>query len=729
MEDFPHYTYHDLLKMKIGDRKALALRLLENGRAKPTVRLDREWGRFEDLPELDDERIGEEVGKLLSRMTLEQKVNQMTPNTSAEEYIPACLKYNDFPYVAGEDYGLEIPGIHFSDGPTGVVMGRSSSCFPVSMGRGASWDIDLEERIGEAMGMEARSQGANFFGGVCINLLRHPSWGRSQETYGEDPHLLGRMGSSMVRGLQKHLMACVKHYALNSLENSRYKLNVEIDERSLREVYLPHFKACIDEGVASVMTAYNKVRTEYCAENVYLLTDVLWKEWGFRGFAISDFIHGIRDAAKAVKAGLDIEMPIEGHYGRNLVSLVKSGKVEESLIDLSARRIMETKLRFSKRGDPSAYGAEKLACKEHRELALESALCSAVLLRNRDGLLPLSRTGTRKVALLGALAKRANIGEMKGSSHVYPPYVITPYDGLREYLSAGTTLSFHERIDGPSAARDVREADAVILVVGLTSDDEGEFIPHWNSGCGGDRTDLGLKAEDVDLIEAAAGLNANTVVVLQGGGAIMTSPWDSRAGALLMTWYPGMEGGKALARLLFGDFNPCGKLPLTIPSSAGQLVHFDKDADEIAYGYFHGYFLADEKGFEVAYPFGFGLSYTTYEYSDFTIDRKSVREDGTLEVSVTVRNAGTRDGDEIVQLYSAYENPPVTRHAKDLRAFRKVHLKAGERKRVEFSLPVSELARYDEVGKAWTVDKAGYRLLAGSSSRRRDLLEASFEVI
>jgi len=728
MEDFKHITFEQMTAMPIGERKILAQRIIEAGlehQEKPSIR---EWGRFTDLPGLSEEQIGMEAHRLLALMSLEQKIAQMTPNTTVVEYIPACLKYNDFPYVAGEDPQLEIPGIRFSDGPTGVVMGRSSTCFPVSMGRGATWDVELEEKVGEVMGIEARSLGANLFGGVCINLLRHPAWGRSQETYGEDPLLLGSMGSALVRGVQKHVMACVKHYALNSMENSRYKVNVDIDERSLRELYLDHFRTCVENGVAAVMSSYNQVRGDYCGENRYLLRSVLKEEWGFKGIVISDFIHGLYDARKAVLAGLDIEMPIEGHFGRNLLELVKHGQVAQTIIDEAVLRILSTKIRFSKVGCSDSYCMENLASPKHTALARLVALKSTVLLKNQDNLLPLDKTQTRHLVVAGSLADRPNIGEMKGSSHVYPPYVVTPLEGLRQAFGDSTQIAYFPAIDEACAQQAVAMADAVVLVVGLTSDDEGEYIPHWNSGCGGDRVDLGLSVADKELIAKATLLNSRTIVVLQGGGAIITEPWDTSVAAILMTWYPGMEGGHALAEILTGAFNPCGKLPLTIPRSMDQLPYFDKDAHKITYGYFHGYYLTDREDSNVSYPFGYGLSYTSYRYSQLVVHTLQVGEQDTVRLSVTVTNIGDMAGEEIVQLYTGYQNSAVLRHEKDLRAFQKVSLPPKASLSVAFSLPVKKLAYWDTQVQDWKVEHISYTALVGPSSKKSDLLSSQFSV-
>jgi beta-glucosidase len=387
-----------------------------------------EWGSLAGEGALTPAEIDGKARALLAQLTLREKIKQMSGDIPFLTGGPAMARaYNTEPIPAGENLRLGIPGIRFSDGPRGVVM-YHSTCFPVSMARGASWDVGLEQRIGDAIGVEARAQGANFFGGVCINLLRHPAWGRAQETYGEDPHHLGEMGAALVRGVQRHIMACVKHYACNSIERARFKVNVKADERTLHEVYLPHFKRCVEAGAASVMSAYNKLNGDYCGHNRRLLTGILKEEWGFEGFVVSDFIFGVRDGKAAALAGLDIEMPFTMHYGRKLERLVRQGLVPEALIDAAVLRILRQKLRFSRIGEPGRYRKEVIAGPEHRALAREAAEKSAVLLKNDpvEGT-PLLPVGAeiRRIALLGKLADTPNTGD-GGSSMVRPPQVITP---------------------------------------------------------------------------------------------------------------------------------------------------------------------------------------------------------------------------------------------------------------------------------------------------------------
>ena len=688
-----------------------------------------EWGSLPTDGQSTAEQIEEHAKGLLAQMTLTEKVAQMsgdTPLISLDALLDLAATYNRRPITAGENLRLGIPGIRFSDGPRGVVM-YHSTCFPVTIGRGASWDCELEARIGDAIGVEARSQGANFFAGVCINLLRHPAWGRAQETYGEDPFHLGEMGAALVRGVQRHVMACVKHYALNSMENARFKVDVQVSERALREIYLPHFKRCIDEGAAAVMSAYNKVRGEHCGHNASLLRDILKREWSFDGFVISDFLLGIRNAKAAALGGLDIEMPLRMHYHRKLEKLMRSGEVPEALIDEAVLRILRQKLRFARIGEPGRYGRHTVVCDAHRALAREAAQKSIVLLKNDpvDGgkpLLPLNATQSPRIALIGKLAKVGNIGD-HGSSMVRPPAIVTPLEGLQAVFG---NIVHDKGRNIAAAVQTAHTADTAIVIAGYTHRDEGEYIP---SKGGGDRDRLALSRHDEALIQAVAAVNPRTAVVLMGGSAIITETWNAQVPAILMAWYPGMEGGHALADILCGKANPSGKLPCVFPRSADQLPFFDKKARRITYDAYHGYRLMDRQVSEPAFAFGFGLSYTTFTYEGLEIDQEEINPNGILRVSVTLRNNGLVVGDEVVQLYIGYEGSKVERPVRELKGFSRVTLAAGESKRVELTLPIERLAYYDVGGRGWKIEPITYRVEVGASSRVVDLLTGHFHIM
>ncbi len=343
---------------------------------------------------LSEAQINQWARELVDQMSTEEKVQMMSPRLKSNlkmvlEIMSDGQRYNQRSYQAGGNERLNIPTVRFFDGPRGLVSGEAT-CFPVAMARAASFDSELEFKVGDVIGKEIRANDGNYFGGVCINLLRHPAGGRAQEGYGEDSYMLGQMGSSLMAGVQKHnVMACIKHYALNNQENTRFKINVEADERVLREVYLAHFRECVDKGAASLMGAYNRFRGDQCCESPYLLRTVLKEEWGFTGFTISDFIWGTRDTEKAANGGLDIEMPAIQEYGKNLENAVKEGRVSEKIIDESAFRVARTVLKFETTPDPiSAYPKSLIGNQDHIDLALEAAERSMVLMQNNQEVLP-----------------------------------------------------------------------------------------------------------------------------------------------------------------------------------------------------------------------------------------------------------------------------------------------------------------------------------------------------
>jgi beta-glucosidase len=673
---------------------------------------------WDELKGLSDEKIEVKAKHILSIMTVEEKVWQMVGD------MPAMPRYNHIPIPAGLDENLGIPGMNFSDGPRGVVVGNST-CYPVSMARGATWDLDLEERIGNAIGIEAKAQGANYFGGVCINLLRHPAWGRAQETFGEDTFHLGAFGVALLKGTQKHIMACAKHYACNSMENMRFQVDVNVDERTLREVYLWHFKKCVEAGVASIMNAYNKVNGKYCGHNPHLLRDILKGDWNFKGFVITDFVLGIYDGIEAVNAGVDIEMPIaKCMRPRRLLGYLKKGAITIEQIDESVLRILRLKLKFAHKGDPEVYNKEKICCDEHIQLALEAARKSIVLLKNDENLLPLNRNAIKKIVVLGKLADTPNLGD-HGSSRVYPPYVITPLEGIKKIAGDSIQVVYNDSTNLKDAEKLASHSDVVIVVAGYTHEDEGEYIVPE----GGDRDSLRLHEEDELLISKVASVNKKCIVIMEGASAIITEAWKEKVAAILMAWYPGMEGGTAIGDILFGNFNPCAKLPVVFPKSEDQLPFFDKHADSIEYGYYHGYKLMDKNEFAPAFYFGFGLSYTTYSYKNLRLNEQEMTVDGMIEISVDITNTGNMAGEEIAQLYIGYKYPSVDRPVKELKGFGKISLKPGEIKTLSINLKAKDLAFYDVNSKSWVVEKIEYIAYMGPSSRKDDLLKASFKIL
>ena len=711
------------------------------------------FGALETPVRLSEEQIDVRARELRAQLTLDEKLGLMDGDTPfwpglAEMMAPGG--YGSRPWVAGAVPRLGIPGIRFVDGPRGIIM-KGATTFPVSMARGASFDPALEERIGDVIGKELRALGGNFFGGVCINLLRHPAWGRAQETYGEDPRHLGALGAALARGVQRHVMACVKHYALNSMENARFKVDVELDERALHEIYLPHFKEVVEAGVASVMSAYNSVNGEWAGQNRTLLTTILKEEWGFAGFVITDFIFGMRDVLKTALSGQDIEMPFAMHLHRGLKALVENGQVSLARIDDAALRILRQQVRFASGRDPRQYGREIVGCAAHRALAREAAQKSIVLLRNEDGILPLNPS-IAKIALIGRLAAVPNTGD-GGSSNTKPDHVVTPLEGLRAAL--GDDKVVHDEGSDPArAAQAAAAAEIAIVVAGYTHEDEGEYIPpdmipmfapsfpppkpeeaaiakkilpghgqqEGSFSPGGDRERLTLHPRDEALIQAVAAANPRTIVVLMIGSAVISEAWREKVKGIVVLWYPGMEGGHALADMLLGRVNPGGRLPCTFPRRAEDLPFFDRSATKITYDLWHGYRKLARDGAKAAFPFGFGLSYTTWRLTNLRLARTALGAGDTLQATVDVTNTGRVAGDEVVQLYVSAKGSKVERAPRELKAFARVSVAPGETHSVTLEVPIASLAYRAAAG--WVVEPTGYEAILARHAEEAGLVAA-----
>lgn len=632
-------------------------------------------------------------------------------------------RYNEHPYVHGAVARLGIPGTRFVDGPRGCVSG-SGTAFPVAMARGATWDPELEERVGDVIGREVRAVGGNFFGGVCINLLRHPAWGRAQETYGDDPFHLGEMGAALVRGSQRWVMACVKHFALNSMENARFVVDVTVDEATLHDVYLPHFRRTVDQGAAAVMGAYNSVNGEWAGQHPYLLTDVLRGQWGFAGVTVTDFVWGFRDGGRALEAGMDIEEPFAQQRATHLRGQLDAGEASWTAVERSGVRILATQLRSYASREEADPPSDVLADADARALAREVAGRSMVLLRNEpvDGtpVLPIDPATVTSIALVGRLADAPNMGDL-GSSLVRPPSQSTPRDGL---VAAFPDAEVHLVVDDDvvAAADAATRSDVAVVVVGFDHLDEGEYISAEVSsdpvlgalfppmtdedlagidfseplmsdgdGEGGDRRSLRLREIDEQLIAAVVDANPRTVVVLVAAGAVMTEAWRHQVPALVVMWYAGMEGGHALGDVLTGAVDPSGRLPFSIPTSEGHLPFFDRDATSITYDRWHGQRLLDRLCAEPAFPHGFGLSYTTFRIAEVAV---TACDGAGATLTAVVANTGGRDGRHVVQVYGSARTGPYAGE-RMLVGFRPVAVPAGASVTVDVDLSWAPLAVWD----------------------------------
>jgi len=699
---------------------------------------------------------------LIAQMSLKEKVYEMHGHGVVRFGLSILFSKKIKPVHAGGSKRLGISSTIFLDGPRGVSLTKGTTAFPVTMARGASWDVDLEKRVGEAMAEEIRALGANYSGAVCMNLLRHPAWGRAQETYGEDPHHVGEMASALVEGIQKHnVQACVKHFAANSMENNRFGGTMNMDERTLHEVYLPHFKKVIERGAASVMSAYNKLNGEYCGHSKLLLTDILRNQWGFKGYITSDWQNGLYDAQKGIEAGMNIEMPSNTIYKLSTIKkLLADGKIKEQQIDDLVLPIICTKLFYASQKDVQQYPKSLAGCKAHTDLAREVAEKSAVLLKNDNSFLPLHKEKIKRIAVIGSLADVKQTGD-HGSSRVFPTYIVSPLDGIKNYF-AGTGVEIVTTTNNVDSVKKIcGGADAVIVISGTTYKDEGEFIgsgqirdknnPDKKNfitrtgilGVGGDREYLHLHQPDIDVIHAAASVNKNIVVSLVAGSAVTVEEWHEEVPAIIETFYNGMEGGNALARILFGDVNPSGKLPFTVPKLESDLPPFNSFDTAVDYGYYHGYTLFDKyelnhlrsaqssgtpppaEDKQPRYPFGYGLSYTQFQISDLQTSQVSE----TVNVSVKIKNTGARAGAEVVQLYIVFPETKEERPEKLLRGFSKIYLEPNEERQVEFTFSRKDLEFFYPDINAWGTDKGNYEVLVGNSSRSAQTLTHTLQII
>lgn len=671
------------------------------------------------------EKLNEVSHKLLKEMTLKEKIRMMQGHAmgvTIKNVFTRGRYYNGEAYPAGGCKRLGIPPILFTDGPRGIVMGKCT-CFPVSMLRGATFDDELEYEIGKVMAKEASAFGANLFAGVCINLLRHPKWGRAQETYGEDPFLLGKMGVALTRAMQENgIISCPKHYALNSIEDLRFSVDAKADERTLHEVYLPHFKKCIDAGAMSIMGAYNKVNGTYCCENKDLLTDILRDKWGFEGFALSDFVYGIYDAARSVKAGMDVEMPYCFRYAL-LGNKLKKGELTEADIDLCVVRVLKALIKTlpEYKEQPKTV----ILSKEHTELSRKAAGKGTVLLKNDNKTLPVAQG--KKIAVVGRYADKINVGD-HGSSNVYSPYTVTAFEGIKRRFGE-SNVCVYNGCDTVKATEAVKNCEYIVACVGSDYRQEGEFLVNLGNvkkkpkSSGGDRVDLRIPDEDVALIKAMSETSKKLIVNIMGGSAYVIREWTDSADAILFSFYSGLEGGNALADVLSGDVNPGGKLPFTIAfndTDYPSFLHIPDEGREIDYGYYHGYTLFDKKGIEPQYPFGFGLSYTAFEIENCRVDKNGK----ALEISADVRNVGYCDGDEVVQVYISSQNTAEDRPVKLLKGFKRVSVKAGQCVNARVLVDIDDIKFYNAETGEWELDK-NYTVLLGTSSKNAKLIDTA----
>lgn len=659
--------------------------------------------------------------ELVAQMTLDEKLGMIAAKIKAYDALAlagAVLPftnwggYNYRPYKTRAVKRLGIPAVAFSDGPRGVVSG-TSTCFPVTMARGATFDKELEERVGKVIGAEVRANGGNYFGGVCMNLPYHPGWGRSQEVYGEDSMHMGKMAVALTNGVQsQNVMACLKHYAFNSMENMRFKVNVTADKRTEQEIYLRHFRQAVQEaGAASAMAAYNLYQGDQCCESKYLMQDVLKDQYGFKGFVITDFFFGLHDGEKGFHSGLDIEYPVPYRWNKPaLKRMLKKGKITEEELDEKCVNIARTLLAFENAEDPQKYPKKILQSKEHVALAREVADKALTLLKN-EAVLPLDKK-TKKVVLAGDLADYCNIGD-HGSSWIMRANADTIYEAACETFGK-RNVTLVPTAELKKYQKDLEKADAVIAVVGLKHSDEGEFVSEATNIGGDRRRGIGLHEEEVEMLQGLAAYKAKTTAVLIGGNTLLLDPWYDCVGAILQAYYPGMRGGHAVVDALTGKTNPSGKSPFVIPYKEEDLPKIDWNATEWHYEYYHGYRKLDKENVAPRVPYGYGLSYTTFKLSG----AKKVHEcENCVKFEVTVKNTGKVYGGEVVQVYVGFNGSKVDRPVRSLMDFEKVYLKPGEKKTVTLVVKKKDLAYFDEAKNDFVIEDIGYTAYIGTDEQ------------
>ena len=679
----------------------------------------------------------ESVESLLAQMTLQEKVDMIHANSS---------------FTSGGVPRLGIPEIVMSDGPHGVRhehtryydkatgVEDASTYLPVGTALAATWNEELGYDFGAVLGSEAAYRGKDIILGPGINIIRDPLNGRNFEYLTEDPYLNSRLAVGYVQGVQDQGVATsVKHYIANSLEYERRVVNVEMDERTFREIYLPGFRAAVQEGEAlTVMAAYNKFRGDWCAQSAFLLDDVLRGELGFEGLVMSDW-NAVHETFPTVLVGLDIEMgtdlgqewgkPDYGafHMGDVVVGLVEGGTVDEAVIDrkvLNILRVMEAIHIFSGDRPPGAYNTP-----EHQAVARKVADQSIVLLKN-EALLPLDRGGLETLAVIGANADRKHAGG-GGSSQVKAFYEVTALEGLRNLLGDDVEVTY---VPGYTVAREaaadpamIREAaaaaaaaDAVVYVGGLIHGYTDEWDDNAYDAEVLDKPDMMLPFGQDALIQAVLEANPRTVVVLQSGGPVDMRAWEPDTPAIVQAWYGGMDGGSALAAVLFGDVNPSGKLPMTFPrrleeSPAHALASYPDENLLIDHteGLFVGYRYFDSHDVEPAFAFGHGLSYTSFDYSDLEVSAG----DAGVEVTLRITNTGPVAGGEVVQLYVGDDESSLPRPAKELKAFDRVELEPGASTSVSFVLGDDAFSYYHPDRGGWFLEPGSFTIQVGSSSR------------
>ncbi len=685
------------------------------------------------------------IDALIAQMTLEEKVGMLHGNSMFA--------------TAGVER-LGIPTLNMTDGPLGIREEISkdnwapagwdndfATYYPAAGSVAATWNPELAYKFGNSVGQEARARDKDVLLSPAVNIIRTPLGGRTYEYFTEDPFLNKKLAVPFIIGIQDNdVMACVKHYAVNNQETNRDYVDVNTDERTLREIYLPAFKASIKEANAySVMGAYNKFRGDFLCENDYMQNKILRDEWGFKGIIISDWA-AVHSTVKSLMNGLDIEMgtrkPFNEYFlADKLLAATKAGEISEKEIDKHVRRIL--RVLFQVKAIESADRIKgSLATEEHYKDAYDIAAESIVLLKNEHKLLPLKLDDINSIAVIGNNATKKNALGGFGAG-VKTKREVTPLDGLKNRLPENIEINYAEgylerytkndndqkseiTLNTPTtvtaldpeklqeALEVAKNADMAIIFAGSNRDYETEAS---------DRKDLSLPFGQEELIEKVLAVNPKTIVVMIGGAPFDLNTIKEKSSSLLWSWFNGSEGGNALADVILGNINPSGKLPWTMPKkiedSPAHATHSFPGDGSVTYeeGILVGYRWFDTKNIEPLYPFGYGLSYTHFEFSKIGTNKESYSEDEEIKIHFTISNTGSQDGHEVAQVYVSHPGSSVEKAEKELKGFNKVFVSKGASQDASISIPVKELAFYQEATDKWIVEKGTYLLKIGNSSR------------
>ena len=699
------------------------------------------------------EYVGKEIGtefdaeidKLVSQMTLEEKIGMLHGNSM---------------FTSGGVERLGIPELKMADGPLGVreeisrdnwapagLTNDFATYYPAAGALAATFNEEMAYTFGNSVGQELRARDKDMLLSPAINIVRTPLGGRTYEYMTEDPFLNKKLAVPMVVGLQDNdVMACIKHYAANNQETNRDFVDVQIDERTLREIYLPAFEASVKEGKAySIMGAYNKFRGEYLCENDYMLNKILRDEWGFKGVVVSDWA-AVHSTVKSLKSGLDIEMGTPKPFNEffladKLIAAAKNKEISEAEIDIHVKRILRTLFQVKAMGGKDRVKGS-IATEAHYQDAYKIAAEAIVLLKNDNNVLPLKLDGVKSIAVIGNNATKKNALGGFGAG-VKTKREVTPLDGLKNRLPKSIQINYAEGYleryeeknkgnlgnvtsTGPitidqldakqlqEAIEAAKKSDVAIIFAGSNRDYETEAS---------DRRDLKLPFGQEELIQKVLAVNPRTIVVIVAGAPFDVDAVSKKTKALVWTWFNGSEGGNALADVLLGKVNPSGKLPWTMPKklmdSPAHATNSFPGGKAVKYeeGILVGYRWFDTKNIAPLYPFGFGLSYTTFTIENAKADKTEYALNETISVAVEVKNTGKIDGKEVVQVYASKPDSKVSRASKELKGFKKVLVKSGDSNTITIKVPVKELAYYDVAAKKWTVETGKYTLKVGNSSR------------